>query len=194
MPSNDNRFVKDQFVIRRIANPTKMEKYFSMHVKNGNYTFLAFFLVVYKIIFEDHKRFFTSSREMANMKELLTCFWIHHKTSFTKRDMLLFPNGYELVATNKFLRRLMDYGWIELIHKHRGGDSPQPNVYRRTTKMSYDFDKYYRWCAYVTKITRNRLTLGDLLDDEKFMQGVLDQNRTVDDFKAKHKVFKADKI
>lgn len=195
MPSKDKRYTeRNIFVIRRKTNPTAMDYLYAQMIKGQKYSWMCHILLVNKIIINQHPKLFTHKRYEQNLKDLGTAWWIHDRVAFTKHDLLSdVYNGYKLVATNKLLKRFMDYGWVDYVSRHRGGDDPQQDIFTPTSDMKYKFQTYYKWLSREQKIPRTRTAIGDLMDDRDAARAVMSQNRDVDDRKENVQIFQAKK-
>lgn len=188
MPSKDRRLYKEEYAVRRIKNPSVMSLIYAPNVYDKNYAFLAYYGLAKKIFLEEHK-----SKGLKD-KELETIFWIHSRPQgFTITDFLEYPNGYKSVSSNKFIKRLMSWNFVEIRAKRSGGKNPKPNVYACTSSFNSSMQKYYQWMFLKTAIPMNRHTLGDLFDDIYVKRFVNQQHLDVKWSKETFGVFEAKK-
>lgn len=171
-----------------------MDIFYAQTAYSQNYSNLGNLLTVEKVIIGQHPKFFTNPTYLKNLNDLKTAFWVHDRFRFTQLQFLNIPNGYMKVASAKLLARFIDYGWVDVVQKHSGGSRPKPNIYAPSYKMNTEFAKYYRWLNRIHKIRRTRGELGDLMDDEKLMEGVKEQNRDVEDRKDNIQIYRTKRV
>lgn len=162
--SRDFRWDTKDYAIRIEKNPSIMNRRYAMKRADKKYACFAYYGVVRQIFQENFK-----DKKIKN-KEFETIMWLYHRPQgFVTKEFMAYPNGYKQVASEKFIRRLMEWGWLELRRRRCGGSNPSPNIYAITSSFNIMFRKYYQWAYKEKPIPLNRKTLGDLYDNSEFM-------------------------
>lgn len=182
--SEDFRMWKTEYAIRIDKNPSLMNRRYAMKRYDKKYAILAYWGAVKKIFLERHKD------KRLKPKEFECIFWLHSRPQgFTTADFKEYPHGYKMVASNKFLARLIEWGWVELRHGRCGGERPSPNVYATTHSFAIIMKEYYEWLYKMKPIPINKKVLGDLYEDKDFVNFLHMQRRDVEAEKKEYSVY-----